>query len=167
MYKTITAIFDTRAESENALLALEHAGFTKDQVTMLISEETRGRHFGIDKGSNLEKGAATGAALGGLAGALYLALASAGTLLVPGLNLIVSGALIGSLAGLGAGAVSGGLIGALVGLGIPEYEAKLYDSKIRKGAILIAVGATDDISADSAESILEATNAQSITAIAA
>ena len=167
MSKTITAIFDTRGASDFALRNLDNAGFTKNQVTMLVSEETRGKHFGIDKGSNLEKGAATGAALGGLVGTLYLALASAGTLIVPGLNLVVSGALIGSLAGLGAGAVSGGLIGALIGMGIPEYEAKLYEEKVRKGAILIAVEAIDDIRADRAKSILEDANALSITSIAA
>lgn len=163
----ITAVFNTRLESESALRKLDLAGFTKDQVTMLVSEETRGKHFGISEGTKTEAGAATGAALGGLVGALYLALASAGTLLIPGLNLVVSGALIGSLAGLGAGAVTGGLIGALVGLGIPEHEAKLYEDAVRKGAILIAVNAKDDISAERVKDILKGTNAQNITALAA
>jgi hypothetical protein len=167
MPKTITALFNTRQESESALRKLEQAGFTRDQITMLVSEETRGRHFGIDDNSKAQEGAATGAAIGGLVGALYLSLASAGTLMIPGLNLIVSGALVGALAGLGAGAATGGLVGALVGLGIPEYEAKLYEEAVRKGAILIAVEAASDASAGRIEDILKDTNARNITALAA
>jgi hypothetical protein len=166
MSKTITAVFQTRSESETALRKLDQAGFTKDQVTMLISEETRGKHFGITESSKAEEGAVAGATVGGLAGALYLALASAGTIFIPGLNLLVAGALLGGLAGLGAGAVTGGLIGALVGAGIPEHEAKLYEDSVRKGAILIAVKATDE-NADWVKAILKDANAQSITALAA
>jgi len=167
MSKTITAVFDTRFASEAALRKLDQAGFTKDQVTMLITEETRGKHFGIDEGSKSDQAAGVGAAIGGLAGALYLGLASAGTLLIPGLNLIVSGALVGALAGLGVGGVAGGLIGSLVGLGIPEHEAKLYEDAIRKGAILIAVNAATDQDADRIKEILKSVNAQSIKPIAA
>lgn len=167
MSKTITAVFDTRFESESALRKLDQAGFTKDQVTMLVTEETRGKHFGIKESNKAEEGATTGAAVGGLVGALYLALASAGTLLIPGLNLVVSGALIGGLVGLGAGAATGGLIGSLVGLGIPEHEAKLYEDAVRKGAILIAVEARDDFSANKVKEILKNSNAQSVKPIAA
>jgi len=167
MSKTITALFDTRNESDSAIRRLEQAGFTKDQVAILVSEETRGKHFGISEGTNSEKGAATGAALGGLVGVIYMALMSAGTLLVPGLNLVMTGALVGSLAGLGAGAVTGGVIGALVGVGIPEHEAKLYESAVHKGAILIAVDAGDDHEAARVQEILKGSNAQNITAVAA
>ncbi|MFH1158461.1 MAG: hypothetical protein V1721_06220 [Pseudomonadota bacterium] len=167
MSKTITAVFDTRFEFESALRNLDQAGFSKDQVTMLVTEETRGKHFGIKESSKAEEGAATGAAVGGLVGALSLSLASAGTLLIPGLNLVVSGALIGGLVGLGAGAATGGLIGSLVGLGIPEHEAKLYENAVRKGAILIAVEARDDFRADRVKDILKSANAQSVMPIAA
>jgi uncharacterized membrane protein len=167
MSKTVTAVFDTRAEAESALLKLDQAGYTRDQVTMLVTEETRGKHFGIDDKTKAAEGAATGAAIGGLTGALFLAIGSAGALLIPGLNLIVSGALIGGLAGLGAGAATGSLVGALVGLGIPEHEAKLYEDTVRKGAILIAVEAGDDTGVEKVKAILTGTKAQSISAIAA
>src|SRR4051812_23869366 len=111
MPKTVTAVFNTRPEAEMALRKLDQAGFTKDQVTMLVSEDTRGRHFGMVESSKAEEGATTGGVIGGLVGALYLGLASAGTLFIPGLNLVTSGALVGTLAGLGAGAVTGGLVG--------------------------------------------------------
>jgi hypothetical protein len=167
MTKTITAVFNTREEADAALRSLEKEGYTKDQITMLISKETRGKHFSIVEGSKAEEGAAAGAALGGLAGALYMALASAGTVFIPGLNLVASGALVGGLAGLGAGAATGGLIGALIGLGIPEHEARLYDEKVRGGAILIAIEVYDEEKADRVENILRGANAQSVTALAA
>lgn len=165
--KVITAVFDRRVEAETALRKLEQNGFSEKQVTLLVSEETRGKHFGIERNAKTDEGAAAGAAIGGLTGALYLGLASAGTLLIPGLNLVVSGALIGGLVGLGAGAATGGLIGALVGAGIPEHEAKLYESAVRKGAILMAVEAVDDTSAKRISDILKDSNAKEVTSRAA
>jgi uncharacterized membrane protein len=166
MSKTVTGVFNTRGEAETAIAKLEQAGFNRDEVMLLVSEETRGKHFGLIESNKSEEGATAGAAVGGLVGALYMALASAGTLFVPGLNLVVSGALIGSLAGLGAGAVTGGLVGALVGMGIPEHEAKVYEDKLRGGAILLAVDASDE-RADQVEEILKGANAQSVTSLAA
>jgi len=167
MSKTITAVFDTRPAADVALRQLDQAGFTSDQVSLLVSEEARAKHFGFVEGSKTTEGATAGAAIGGLAGALYLALASAGTLVIPGLNLVVGGALIGALAGLGVGGVTGGLIGSLVGLGVPEHEAKVYEEKIRGGAILLAVEAADSAAADRVEAILKSSSAQSIRSIAA
>jgi uncharacterized membrane protein len=167
MSKIITAVFKTHAEADVSLRALENAGFTKEQVTMLVSEETRGKHFGIDEKTKAGEGAATGAAIGGLTGALYLGLSTAGALLVPGLNIVVFGTLIGGLVGLGAGAATGGLVGALVGLEIPEHEAKLYEDAVRNGAILIAVKADDAAAVEKVNAILKGTDAQSIKTRAA
>jgi uncharacterized membrane protein len=167
MPKTITAVFNTREEYESALRRLEQEGIMQDQVTLLISEEGRARHFGLVESTKTPEGAVAGATVGGLLGALYLGLASAGTILIPGLNLVASGALIGSLAGLGAGAAAGGFVGALVGLGIPEHEAKLYEEKLRGGCMLLAVETRSDAVADKVRTILESSNAQSVTAMAA
>ena len=167
MSKTVTALFNTRDEAQTALFKLEQAGYSKSQVTVLVTEETRGRHFGIDDKTKAAEGAVTGATIAGLAAGLFIALGSAGVMLVPGLNLIVSGALVGGLAGLGAGAAAGGLVGALIGMGVPEHEAKLYEDTIRNGAILLAVDASNDASADKVKSIFKDTKAQNITALAA
>lgn len=165
--KIITAVFNTRTEAESALLKLEHAGFTEKEITLLITEETRGKHFGIKEKTKAEEGAVTGAAIGGVTAAVFMTLASAGALVIPGLNLVVSGALIGGLVGLGAGAATGGLIGSLVGLGIPEHEAKLYEEAVRKGAILVAVESKDNDTADRIKTILKEANAQDIASRAA
>lgn len=165
--KIITAIFDTRAEAEIVLNKLERAGLSEKEVMLLITEETKGKHFGIKENTLATTGATAGATIGGLTGALFLGLASAGTLLVPGLNLVVSGALVGSLVGLGVGATTGGLVGALVGLGIPEHEAMLFEDAVRKGAILMAVDAKDSETMSVAMNILKKSNAQNITCRAA
>ena len=41
-----------------------------------------------------------------------------------------------ALAGVGAGGVLGGITGSLISLGIPEYEAKRYEGRVKKGGIL-------------------------------
>jgi hypothetical protein len=167
MTKTVTATFNTREAYESAMRKLEQEGITKDQVTLLVTEDGRSRHFGIVESSKTPEAAVTGATVGGLVGALYLGLASAGTIFVPGLNLVAAGTLIGALAGLGAGAAAGGIVGALVGLGLPEHEAKLYEEKLRGNAILVAVEARNEADIDRIKAALESANAQSVTAMAA
>jgi hypothetical protein len=167
MTKIITALLTMRSDADIALARLEEVGFSADQVSLLMSEQVRNRHFTLVEETKSDEGALTGATIGGLAGALYLGLASAGAFLIPGLNLIVSGALIGALAGLGAGGAVGGLVGALVGSGIPEHEAKVYEKQVRDGGILIAVQAENDEEEEIVKDILKDANAQSIKALAA
>ncbi len=167
MTKTVTALVEIRPEADMILSRLDQAGFTPDQVSILTTEETRGQHFALTEGDKSDEGALTGAAVGGLTGALDLGLASAGTLLIPGLNLVVGGALIGALAGLGAGAAAGGLVGALVGAGIPEHEAKIYEDHVQNGGILLAVRVENDSEERVAKDILKDANAKSIRAAAA
>jgi hypothetical protein len=139
----VSMIFETRIEADKALERLEAIGVMPSQVSILATDETRGRHFTLQNSTKAEEGATAGAALGGLAGAVAAALASAGAIAIPGMNIIVSGYLISALAGLGAGAATGGVVGALIGLGFPEHEAKLYEEELRSGNILLAVKPKD------------------------
>lgn len=139
----ITATFKTRPAAESALRDLEAVGVTADQVSLVVTDETRGKHFAIEEDSKIDEGVAAGAATGGIIGAVLGTLATATALAIPGLNLVISGPVIASLAGLGAGAATGGIIGGLVGAGIPEHEAKIYENEIRKGAVLLAVKPRD------------------------
>jgi hypothetical protein len=165
--KVVTAMFNTREECDSALRKLEQEGITRDQVTLLVTEKARRENFGLVEGTKASEGAVTGGVVGGLVGALWLGLATAGTVLIPGLNVVASGALIGSLAGLGAGAATGGLVGSLIGLGLPEHEAKIYEDKLRGGSILAAVEAPTDELADRIKAIFESVNGQSVKAMAA
>jgi hypothetical protein len=164
MTHIITATFKTRVAAEEALEALEQAGFTEEQISLLVSDDTRGKNFRIKEGSKADEGAAAGATFGGVVGAILAGVAAAGTLVIPGLNLVVSGALVGALAGLGAGAATGGLVGALVGAGIPEHEARLYENELATGSILIAVEADTKERRDAVEDILKRVDAYNVAA---
>ena len=119
---------------------MDNAGFSHDNVSFVMSESTRDNYIKEIKDTNkADEGAATGAGIGGLAGAIAGILMAAGAIAIPGLNLIVTGALVSSLAGLGAGALAGGLVGGLIGAGIPEHEAKLYAEEIERGNFLVSV----------------------------
>ena len=76
-------------------------------------------------------------------------LAGIGALAIPGLGpFIAAGPIMAALSGAAAGATAGGVVGGLVGLGIPEYEAKAYEDRIKKGGYLVAVSVEDSKKGD-------------------
>jgi hypothetical protein len=155
MAKLVTGLFRTRAAAEAAVDALIKRGYTRDDISVLMSDATKNKEFAIEAGTRAADGAAVGGALGGVAGATLAAIAAVGTsLALPGLGLVIAGPIVAALAGLGAGGATGGLIGALVGAGIPEHRAKVYDAGIRSGGILIGVEAKTDEEADKLEQLL-------------
>lgn len=138
-------MFRNRDAAERAWYQLHERGYQSQDVDLLMSEDTRERHFGettpvTDLGNKAMEGAGTGSAIGGTIGAIAGAIAAIGTtLIVPGIGLVLAGPIAAALAGAGAGGLAGGLIGALVGRGIPEDRAKIYEDDIRSGGILISV----------------------------
>jgi hypothetical protein len=64
---------------------------------------------------------------------------------------------------MGAGGAIGGTTGALIGLGIPEYQAKRYEGRMRKGGILLSVHADDHEWISKGKQILEQTGAEHIS----
>jgi len=146
-------MFRDRESAEGAYRSLTSRGYTKDDVDVLMSDETRKRHFSDDDvdsdlGNKALEGAAVGAGLGGTLGAILAGVAAVGTLAIPGVGLIAAGPIAAALAGLGAGGAAGGLIGALVGAGIPEERAKLYERGINEGGIVMGVRPRSDEDAD-------------------
>jgi len=144
----VTGLFRDRESAEQAYRSVQDRGYTKDEVSLAMSDETRKRFFsGDDKsatgtqlGSKAAEGAGVGGAIGGTVGAIAAAIAAVGTsLAIPGLGIVIAGPLAAALAGAGAGAATGGLVGALIGWGIPEERLKNYDEGIRQGGILMAV----------------------------
>jgi len=162
MSKLITGIFTSRARAEQAVDELMRQGFSPEDVSLLMSESTRGREFAVKRSTKAPEGAATGAALGGVLGAVAAGLAAAGTIAVPGLSLVAAGPMVAALTGLGVGAAAGGLTGALIGLGIPEHEAKFYAKEIEKGGILVGVYAHND-RVEAARDTLNAAGADKVT----
>ncbi|WP_242920625.1 hypothetical protein [Pontibacter liquoris] len=141
----MTAMFKDRESAERAFEELRARGYDKDDINVVMSDEGRKRHFGTDDkydttelGNKSLEGAGAGSAIGGTLGAIVGAIAAIGTsVAIPGLGLIVAGPLAAGLAGAGAGGLTGGLIGALVGAGIPEERAKVYESGIKEGNIVL------------------------------
>ena len=161
MATLVTGLFRSRADAERAVEDLVHYGWSRDDISLLMSDATRGREFGLAMATKAPEGAATGATIGGVLGAVAAGLVALGVIAVPGLGLVAAGPIVATLAGLGAGAAAGGLTGALVGLGLPEHEAKFYNEAIEKGSILVGVYSHSD-RADQAKKILEAAGAEKV-----
>jgi hypothetical protein len=140
----LSGSFRDRAAVERAYDALLQRGYSKDEINVIMSDDTRKQHFSTDAaptdlGNKAKEGGLTGATVGGTIGAIAGVLALAGTLAIPGLGLVLAGPVAAGLAGLGAGAAAGGLVGALIGAGIPEDRAKVYEKDIKAGAIVVGV----------------------------
>lgn len=146
----VTGLFDDRSSAERAYQSAASRGYTKDDVNLLMSDDTRKRHFATDAaetelGSKAAEGAGVGGAIGGTIGAVLGAIAAVGTsIAIPGLGLVIAGPLAAGIAGAGAGALTGGVIGALVGWGIPEEHAKRYEAGIKSGGIVMGVRPRSD-----------------------
>ncbi len=146
----VTGMFTDRDSAERAYKSLETRGYTKDDVNLVMSDETRKRHFknddrDSDLGNKALEGAGAGSAIGGTIGAIVGAIAAIGSnLLIPGIGLVIAGPLAAGLAGAGAGGLTGGLIGALVGSGIPEDRAKKYEEGIKNGRIVMGIKTRND-----------------------
>ena len=162
MAKLVTGLFKTRSGAERAVDNLVNDGFPREDISLLMSDATRGREFALQMATKAPEGAATGATVGGALGAIAAGLVVLGLIAIPGgLAIVAAGPVLATLAGLGAGAAAGGLAGALIGLGIPEHEAKFYNEAIEKGGILLGVYAHDD-RAGHARKILEASEAEQV-----
>jgi hypothetical protein len=148
--RMMTGMFRDRESAERAYNSLSSRGYSKDDVNLVMSDDTRKRHFGdktadSDLGDKALEGAGAGSAIGGTLGAIVGAVAAIGTsVALPGLGLIIAGPLAAGLAGAGAGGLTGGLLGALVGSGIPEDRAKEYESGVKEGGIVMGVTPRND-----------------------
>jgi hypothetical protein len=147
-------MFKDRESAERAYNSIQDRGYSKDDVNLMMSNDTRKKHFSSDEGPDTElgnkalEGAGAGSLIGGTAGAILAAIAAAGTLAIPGLNIVAAGPIVAALTGAGAGALTGGLVGALVGWGIPEDRAKAYESGIKEGGIVMGVNPRTDEDAE-------------------
>jgi hypothetical protein len=152
----VTGFFKTRAAAEAAVDAIIKRGYTRDDISVLMSDSTQSKEFAVQAKSHAADGLGIGGAIGGTVGAVLAAIVGVGTAIaVPGLGLVVAGPIAAALAGAGAGATTGGLIGLLVGTGIPEHRAKVYDSSVRGGGILLGVEAKTGEEVDKLETLLE------------
>lgn len=159
----VYGIYPDRLAAEEAVEQLKSAGFSNSDISVLFPQGNGKKEFAVEKDSKAPEGATTGAGAGAVIGGTLGWLMGIGTLVIPGLGVfIVAGPIMAALAGVGAGGVVGGITGALVGMGIPEYEAKLYEGRIKEGGILLSVHADDKEWEDKGKVILERTGAEDI-----
>jgi hypothetical protein len=162
--KAVFGIAKSVAQAEQIANGLKAAGFSGDDISVLFPDKEGTRDFAHEQHTKAPEGAATGAGTGGVLGGALGWLVGIGSLAIPGVGpFIAAGPIMAALAGAAVGAAAGGLAGALVGLGIPEYEAKRYEGKIREGNILISVHTDDGNEVNRAKEIFKREGAEDIS----
>jgi len=164
MSKSVFCIAHTEAQAIAIVDQLRAAGFSHNDISVLFPDRTGTKDFAHEQHTKAPEGAATGAGTGGVLGGALGWLVGIGALAIPGLGpFIAAGPILAALSGAAAGAALGGVTGALIGMGIPEYEAKRYEGKIKEGNILISVHAEDSTERDRAKTIFEQAGAEDIS----
>ena len=136
----VFGIYPMYAAVEGAVDALRAAGFRNTDISVLFPENAGTKDFAHEKGTKAPEGATAGAGTGAVVGGALGWLAGIGALAIPGVGpFIAAGPLMAALAGAGVGGAVGGIAGTLIGMGIPEYEAKRYEGRVKSGGILLSV----------------------------
>jgi len=160
----VFGIYRTATQAELAVDRLIHAGFSNDSISVLLPDEKSSRDFAHEKSTKAPEGTTTGVTTGGVVGGTLGLLAGIGALAIPGVGpFIAAGPIMGALAGLGVGGAVGGIIGALVGMGIPEYEAKRYEGRIKEGGVLLSAHCDSSEQIKRAKELLKSTGAEDIS----
>jgi hypothetical protein len=161
--KSVFGIYSTPEAAERSVNALIGDGFSSQDVSVLMPDQSSTREFAHHKDTKAPEGATAGATAGGVVGGALGVLIGLGALAIPGVGpLFAAGPIVAGLAGLGAGGAVGGLIGALVGVGIPEYEARRYEGRVKDGGVLMSVHCETPGEMLRAREILTATGATDI-----
>jgi hypothetical protein len=160
---SVFGIFANTAAAERAVGALVQAGFSNNDVSVLLPDRQGTKDFAHEKHTKAPEGTTTGATTGGILGGALGLLAGIGALAIPGAGpFIAAGPIMSALAGLGVGGTVGGLVGALVGLGIPEYEATRYEGRLKAGGVLLSVHCETSDEIKRAKGVLESTGGTDI-----
>lgn len=160
----VFGIYPNRAAVEIAVDVLRDRGFRSEDISVLFPDNAGTKDFAHEKQTKAPEGATTGASTGAVVGGTLGWLAGIGALAIPGVGpLIAAGPIVGALAGVGAGGAIGGIAGALIGMGIPEYEAKRFEGRVKEGGVLLSVHCDNSDWTSKAKDILESTGAQDVS----
>src|SRR5262245_26742852 len=164
MSKAVFGFARSYEQAERIVDDLKQAGFSSNDISALLPDDRGTRDFAVEKQTKAPEGATAGAGTGGVIGGALGWLTGIGALSIPGLGpFIAAGPIMAALSGAAVGAAVGGLTGALVGMGISEYEAKLYESKIREGKILISVHVDNREERDAVTKIFKRNSADEVS----
>jgi hypothetical protein len=160
----VFGIYPSYANVESGVDGLKAAGFSNRDISVLFPQSAGSKDFAHEKGTKAPEGATAGAGTGVVIGGTMGWLLGIGALAIPGLGpFIAAGPIMAALAGAGVGGAVGGITGALVGMGIPEYEAKRYEGRVKDGGILLSVHSDSSEWTKRAKQILDATGAQDVS----
>src|ERR1700732_2430924 len=160
----VFGIYSTRSAAENAADAIVKSGFATSDISVLLPENLGSKPIATEKATKAPEGATAGGGTGAVLGGALGLLAGIGALAIPGVGpLIAAGPIMATLAGMGVGGAVGGVTGALIGMGIPEFEAKRYEGRLQKGAILLSIHCDTSEEIDEAKEILKRTGAEDVT----
>ncbi len=160
----VFGIYPSYMSVDNGVDAFRAAGFRNDDISVLFPESSGSKDFAHEKNTKAPEGATTGAGTGIVLGGAMGWLLGIGALAIPGLGpFIAAGPIMAALAGAGVGGTVGGIAGALIGMGIPEYEAKRYEGRVKDGGILLSVHTDNSDWTRRAKDILKRTGAQDIS----
>lgn len=163
MKKSVIGIVPTTAQAELIVDDLQRGGIPTSDVSVLLPDKSGTKDFAHEHNTKAPEGAIAGVGAGGLLGGTLGLLAGIGALAIPGVGpLIAAGPLMAAMSGAAAGAAVGGVAGALIGMGIPEFEAKTYEGKVRGGNVLLAAHVESNEAEKTAKRIFEQHNAQDI-----
>jgi hypothetical protein len=164
MAKAVFCTVKTSSQAAQIVNQLKTGGFSSSDISVLMPDKAGTKEFAVDNQTKAPEGAATGAGTGAVVGGGLGWLAGIGALAIPGLGpLIAAGPIMAALTGAAVGGTVGGITGALIGLGIPEYEAKRYEEKLKGGNALISVHSENSAETDRAKQIFEAAGAEDIS----
>jgi uncharacterized membrane protein len=160
----VFGIYPSAEHAERAVDSLIAAGFSSPDISVLLPDSRSTKEFAHVKETKAPEGTAAGATTGGLVGGTLGVLAGIGALAIPGVGpFIAAGPIMAGLAGLGVGGAVGGLVGALVGMGIPEYEAKRYEGRVKNGGTLLSVHCDTSADVSRAKELLKSSGAEDIS----
>jgi len=162
--KAVFGIAKTESQAIAIAEDLKTSGFTGNDVSVLFPDKQGTRDFAHEQHTKAPEGAATGAGTGAILGGALGWMVGIGALAIPGVGpFIAAGPIVAALAGAAGGAAVGGITGGLVGLGIPEYEARRYEGKVRGGNILMSVHTEDGKERERAKEIFVRRGAEDIS----
>ncbi len=175
MSQMILGVFSDKIHAENAIEDLESSGYNPKDISIIMKDSQEAKTLAEDTGASAAEGAVSGATTGAVLGGLAGLLIGIGAITIPGIGVLLIGGPIAAALGLGGaaattvsgavtGALAGGLVGALVNLGVPEEEARVYEERIKAGAILLAIPAREG-RADEAKEILNEHGADQVRTI--
>jgi hypothetical protein len=160
----VFGIYPSYSTVEMGVDSLKAARFSNRDISVLFPQSAGSKDFAHEKGTKAPEGATAGAGTGVVLGGAMGWLLGVGALAIPGLGpFIAAGPIMAALAGAGVGGAVGGVAGALIGMGIPEYEAKRYEGRVKDGGILLSVHCDNSEWTKQAKQILEYTGAQDIS----